>query len=71
MMFKVIEIQGIVVSCRGEILIHVHCECSKVDVVIITFRDASDELFQGDIPPVAREVAMVGEGVNTGTWTAT
>ena len=70
MMVKVIEVQRIVMPRRGEILIHIHGHDSKIWFQVESVHDASDELFQGYIQTVARKVAMVGESVDTGTWTA-
>ncbi len=71
MMFKVIEVQRIGVPRRGEVLIQVKGKGGEFRVEVESFRDASDELFQRDIQTVARDVAMIGEGVDTGTWTTT
>lgn len=71
MMVKVIEVQGIVVTRGGEGLIDVHGVGGEDCIEVVSFPDASDELFQGDVQAVAREVAMVCEGVDPGTWTAT
>lgn len=71
MVVKVIEVQRIVVTRRGEVLVHAHGEDGKVGFEVKSFRDASDELFHGDIQTVAREVSMAGEGIDTRTWTAT
>ena len=71
MMVKIIEIQRIVVTRCCEILIHCHGKDGEIRVEIESFLDASDELLQGNIETVAREIAMVGESVDTGTWTST
>ena len=68
---EVIEVQRIVVPSRGKMLIDVHGSGDKSRIEVETFPEASDELFQGDIHSVTRNVAMVGDGVDTGTWTAT
>lgn len=71
MVFKIIEVQRIVVPRRGKILIDVHGRGDKSRIEVETFPETSDELFQGDIHSVTRNVAMVGDDVDTGTWTAT
>lgn len=70
MMVKVIKVQCIVEPGRGEVLIHCHGIDGEIRVKVESFPDASDELFQGDIQTVARKITMVGERVDTGTWTA-
>lgn len=71
MMVEVIEVQRIVVARGGEGLIYVHGAGGEFRIEVVSFPDASDELFQGDVQAVAREVTMIGEGVDGGTWTAT
>ena len=70
-MIKVIEVQRIIVPCRGEGLIRCHDRGGDVRFKIDSFQEASDELLQRDIQTVAREVAMIGEAVDSGTRTAT
>lgn len=71
MMVKVIEVQRMVVTRGGEGLIYVDGVGGEDCIEVVPFPEASDELCQGDVQTVAREVAMIGEGVDPWTRAAT
>ena len=68
---KVVQVQRVVIPRRGEILVHRHGEHGDVLVEVVAVFEAADKLVQGDVQTTAREIAVVGEGVDAGTGTAT
>ena len=59
MMIKIIEVERVIVPCRGEVLIHCHSRDGEIRIEVEPFTNASDEVLQGYIQTVTREVAMI------------
>ena len=70
MVGQVVEVQGVGVACCGEVLVDCDGGDGEVWFEVEAVGYSGDELVQGDVEAVAREEAVVCEGVDAGTGAA-